>query len=441
MYQINAFVEIEAFILNGANQDALVGELSTQSKTYSRDIGIYTNPALPQYTLNAFTSAIVETGKIEVPNAIRDRITEITDWIYEAQNAVGSAFTREGFLTAFTNQFSTTLSSIDCGDMVLARAGVMWPEWVGYSIGGLASNHVAVSNKVMCWYADDSFQRQFQGFSHTVVPPLVNIDSFFSGRNAVKLAIDAMSQVQVMARVQNAKNGDPESIISAESYDYVNPANSADRIPTNWYLLIYGKAGNDEDAIRQSVRDYISANSTRTESEWRAIFPDIYKTTEFVIFPRWKNWAVEDRVQQSGVYSPIVKLKKELDYVAARFPAYTNLHIQNNTAVIPTHYKSLAAVVLGSPDNRNGKSSIEQEFPDLINTPTSDIMFALQAPKTREWVLLLQRMLMEAEKATLYSDLPNDMRKVTRLGVIYVVAKYDNVTYLVSTRLTTPSYS
>ena len=48
MYQINAFVEIEAFILNGANQDALVGELSTQSKTYSRDIGIYTNPALPQ---------------------------------------------------------------------------------------------------------------------------------------------------------------------------------------------------------------------------------------------------------------------------------------------------------------------------------------------------------------------------------------------------------
>ena len=440
MYQLSAFMEIEDFILNGSSQNSSVGELSTQSKTYSKDIGIYSAPSLPKYTLNAFSSTLLETGAIEVPASFVTKLAQVTDWIYQTQIAQGSTQDKSVFLAALTQQFTSSLSGVDCGELVLARPGVYFPEWVNFTIKGLEPSHIAYANKLMVWYADESFQNQYIGGTLVVVPPLDNIDMFFSGRASIKAALDAITLQRTMQRMEVAKEGHPETSFSAEEYHWVNPGNTADKLATNWVVLFYGRSINDEDSVRQSIRDYISAHSSHTEAEWRAIFPDIYRTTEFTIYPRYKSWAIEDRVQQTGVYSPLVRMDKEVNYLKARLPAYSDAFIRANAVSFALQYRSIALVAVGTPENRGNLFALDDLFPDMINAPTNgaEVMWALQSPKTREFVLLLQNLVVQAEKATVYSELPAGMRKVTRLGVLYIVAKYDNITYLVATKATTP---
>lgn len=441
MYILNGFISIEAFILNAAATDSPIGELSTQAMTYSTDIGIYNNVTHPQYTLHSFTSEIQEGAVINVPNSIRDRTLDITDWIYQNQIADGAPITRTEFLLTLTQQFVNGLSGIDCGELVQATPGIWFPEWVSFGVLGLDNSSPAVVNKITVWYADASFRAQYGGYKITVIPPLAILNQFFGGRTAVANALAQVTATDTMLRVQQAKAGHPESFISAERYHYVNQSNPLDRIPTDWIILGYGRAGDDEDAIRQAIRDYNSANSNHTENEWRAIFPDIYKVTEFIVYPRWKNYAIVDRVQQAGVYSSITNLDQELGYLQVRLPDTPNVHLCANATIIPTNYKSLALLMVGGIDNRDQLTRIDKVFPDLINVPTNDVMFSMQGPKTQAWVLAMENALITAEKATSYSELPSGMRKVLRSGILYITFKLDNITYLVSTKATTPAYA
>lgn len=441
MYSLKGFVNIEEFILNDSNQISLVGEISTMSLTYSRDVGVYSNPTYPQLTLFAFSSNIDQTGKVTVPELIRDIVLSMSHWLHEKQTSLGAPETREQLLADMTQQFEDQLTGLDLGEMIQTDNGVFFPEWVKWSQTTLPDGHVAEDNEMIIWYADDSFARQYDEFEIVVVPPLADIDQFFTGRNSVYTLMQNRNATEHFNRIQAAKGGQPESVISSEIYHYVNPLNAQDRIPTDWVLLTYGRAGDDSDAAAQAIREYIAGNSTHTENEWRVIFPDIYKTTEFMMLPRWHNYAIPERVLQAGVYSPVVTMSKEIEYLKTCLPNYDADHIEQYAQVFASTYKSLAIALVGSQDNRNSLFELNSVFEDLLNVPTSDTMFEMMSPITREWLLLLTQMLIVAETATTYSDLPVGMRKTTRHGIVYITAKYDNITYLISTKLSTPDYA
>lgn len=439
-YQFKGFINYKALVRNAKDDDSAVGEISTQSLTYSRDIGVYNDPTYPDVRVYSFASKVLETGPVAIPELILERVSQIADWIFTKQMAGSAPTTRAPFLADLTAQYTATANSIDCGEMVNGSPGVFFPEWVRLSLSDVPEEHLAHENTLMFWLVDASFRNQYDERELAVVPPLPNIDVFFQGRAAVAAALAAYSQTDIYQAIEVAKGGDPITFLSGDRYDYVNPVNANDRLPTVWTLLGWGKAGDDIDVQRQTVRDYITEHSTHTENEWRQIFPDIFQATEILVFPRWFNYAIEDMSHTQGVYSPTVSLKKELDYVKLRLPTVDAAHIDANTQVIPTQYKSLALVCVGGPDNRQQLYSVTKLFPDLLNVPTSDSGWAMQSPKTAEWVQLMARVLLEAERATAYSDLPTGMRKVTRSNVMYITAKYDNVQYLVASKGSTPNY-
>jgi hypothetical protein len=440
MYRLKGFMGIEPLVLNTSGVIAPIGELSTYSLTYAKDVGEYNSNTFSKYTLYSFVSALADGSKVAAPQTIQDQVFSVTDWAYQKQILSSASTTRAAFLADLTTQYASTATLIDCGNMVQATGGLLFPEWISYKQSGLATNDPAYDNTVTIWYSDSVFAQQYDEFLILVVPPLANIDVFFSPKATVVAALGAVTLSQNLAAIQTAKSRYPETVVSGENFDYVDPI-SLTRTPTNWSLVIYGLAGNDIDAIRDSIRTYIAANSTHTELEWRAIFPDIYKNTEFLVFPRWKNFAIPDRDLQQGTYSPNVNLAKEVAYLKTQLPGYLASYVDAHASVIPCNYKSLALLLIGSPDNRGNLFDITTLYPDIINVPTADALFQSMGPSTQAWILGLQNMILAAETSLTYSQLPSGLRKTIRNGIVYITAKFNNVNFLVATKASTPNYS
>lgn len=440
MYQLKAFVSIETLIANDAGVISPVGELSSFSQTYTKERGVYNLDAYPLLTLHAFKSAYTDTGFAKVPSLVQHAVLALSDWMLTTQMLPGSVQTRTAFLTLLIEQFSATATSLNCGEMVLLEGDVWFPEWISWQQTDLPSAQPASTNALMVWFSDASFRQQYNEYEIVVVPPLLPLDRFFAGASAVRADLSARLLPAILSDIQTARNFIPESVMSGESFDYVDPTNPTNRVSTSWTLLIYGKSGDNLDAVREAIQAYIAANSTHSVTEWKLIFPDIYKTTEFLIYPRWHNYAIPDRMLQAGIYSPVVSLKKEVDYLKAVLPLIEPTHIETHAAVLPCTYKSLALLLLAGPDNRNGKFAITLVYPDIINVPTSDTLFEAMAESTQEWVLQMERMVIAAESMTTYSDPPDGFRKVLRAGVLYVTAKINNIAYLVASKASTPAY-
>lgn len=438
--RLKGFVTIESLISNVESIIAPVGEISTRSLTYAKDKGIYNSATKTAYSYYSFLSAFEGGITTVVPDALQGQIFAFSDWIYQKQKVNGSPSSRFEFLTDMVNQFTSEATSLNCGEMIEISSGFFFPEWVSWSKSDLPQDDPAKDNLITVWFSDASFGQQYDEFAIEVIPPLESLATFFSGKSAVVAALAARTLGQTLMKVQEAKGGHPETIVSGENFDYVDPI-SGSRTPTNWTLLIYGQKGDDIDAIRESIRDHIAANSTQPEADWRAIFPDIYKNTEFLIYPRWKNYAIADRVLLAGTYSPVVSLKRELDYLKVVQPGLLAAHIDAHATVIPSNYKSLALLLIGGPDNRDSIYDITRIYPDIINVPTSDTLFESMSFDTREWILGIERMIIIAETVSAYTDMPLGIRKVIRAGVIYVTAKFGNTNYLIASKMTTPDYT
>ena len=441
MYKLKGFIAIDSLTRNQAGSNSTVGELSTYSLTFVKDKGVYASDTHPDLTLHAFTSAYTSGGVTTVPSALAAQVFAQVSWIHTKQMHENASAQRSAFLTDYIAQFALTASGVDCGEMVNWEGGVWFPEWISWRALGLVSTDPATDNTLKVWLSDESFSRQYDEYTIKVVPPVSDIDSLFAGYTALKAQLGAQTLPALLSAVHAAKEGYPETIMSAVNFDYVDPANAAQRLQVSWTLLIYGKAGNVLDGIRKAVRDYVAATSTHSEAEWRAIMPDLYQSTEFLVYPRWHHYAVPARTLQAGVYSPIVALGAELTYLKRVLPStYTDTHITAYARTVQCLYKSLPLLVIGGPSNKEGSLAFEGTYPDFIAVPTSDTLFSAMAQGTQQAALTLQRLVMTAEGAGNYTDVPSDFQRVVREGITYITAALGQVTLLVASKASTPQY-
>jgi hypothetical protein len=62
------------------------------------------------------------------------------------------------------------------------------------------------------------------------------------------------------------------------------------------------------------------------------------------------------------------------------------------------------------------------------------------ATKTRQWLTMILQMVIEAESATVQSTLPAGMSSAARNGILCVAQEFNGITYLVTTKGSTPNY-
>lgn len=436
MYQLKGFAAIDTLVSNVEGVIAPIGELSTYSSTFSKERLIYPSITNPNITTNIFSSISSLAGNIVPPVVIVTLADMMLGWIYERQLASTVVETRQQFQDALANNFVSECVGVVCGELIYAANGKQFPEWISWK----TREYTQEDNITTIWLSDQSFRQKYDNYELVIVPPITNLDVFFNGSAAVLASVTSVTHVDRFNMIQTARADKPETVLVGVSYNWFDPMNTSNQINTNWSVLIYGPNGNDNDTIRESIANYILANSTHTEAEWKVIFPDIFKRTEFLFFPRWHNYAIPNLVLQSGIYSPVTYSTKEITYLKSILSDYTALFVERHASVMPHPYKCLALDVIGGFENRDNLFEITQIYPDILNVSTTSVDYNRMSANTQGLLSRLTEMILIAESLTYYSDIPVGYRKVERYGVMFVSTRYMNIELLVSSKLTTPQY-
>lgn len=438
MYELKGFSSIETLVSNVTGVVAPIGELSTYSSTFSKEKKIYPSNLNGHITIKTFRTNSSLSGEIIPPTVIIDLTHTILDWIYTRQIASSVVETKQQFLTALSNNFTSQCDGITCGDLINAINGKQFPEWISWKTRGYS----AEDNVSTIWLSDQSFRQKYDNYEITVVPPIANLNTFFTSAQTVSAAVNGVSHVDRFNAIQTARDKNPETVLVGVSYNWVDPINNANLINTNWSILIYGPNGNDSDVIRSAIAEYILSSDTNyTEAQWRVVFPDIFRRTEFLFFPRWHNYAIENMVLQAGIYSPVTYNRKEIDYLKNILSDFPGSFVETHASVMPHPYKSIALDLIGGYDNRENLFDITQIYPDIINVSTTSMDYNRMTAQTQGMLSRLSQMLLVAESLTGNSDIPIGYRKTVRYGVTFVTTRYMNIEFMVASKTTTPLYT
>jgi hypothetical protein len=236
-------------------------------------------------------------------------------------------------------------------------------------------------------------------------------------------------------KIDLIKNNQPETFIRVLPFEHRNNLNPSQRLMTNWAVVIYGKAGDYIDAIKEAITAYVLAHSTKTLTEWESVLPELFLRTEFVLVPLWHKKSIPNLTDLSALYSSIVKCKDITTFVTSMYPntVYPTNYVNDNLSIMPYDFKGISLAVLPAVNNTMGRRELTELFPDYIAVPTSSLDFSRMAVKTSGFSLLLGRLLISAESASSNTSLPNDFRRVTRDGKTYISAVYDNINYMMLT--------
>lgn len=426
---LKGFVNIQALLSNTPGVVSPVGELSSWGYTYSREMGEYTQPAVEGYRLLAMHSVDTDTGPAPLGSSMVSAVLEFARAAVVFGNAKLQPYARDDFtahIQATPGLFSK-ITEIDFGEFKYGDA-LGLPEWFSFKLAN-GGDYAKI------WLSNEAFVNQYDEFSITVVPPVDDLGKFFEPVTAVNRTMSAITPTELVERIQNAKQDKPETFVRSFNFDYSLPTDRANVVKTTWSVLINGISGDNIDDIKDAISNYILTHSTRPQTDWEAVLPEIFKRTEFVILPRWDKMSVVNLTVLSGLYGSMVDPVEAISFCKKFISFYPQTHIGNNITVLPYDYKALTLLAVNGPDNRESARGLPQVFSDYVPVPTTSMDFSRMQLKTQQWVYLLGEMLMAAEKATRYNTINARLRKVYRDNKLYIAASFDNISYLVAARI------
>ncbi len=424
MNVIKGFITIPSLINNLPGQISKLGELSDFSATYAREKADYQLLDVADYRLTTFMAYdTVSKLNIEVEDNQVRQIFEVIAKAITYANANIRPYDSEDFRNSILAQMFGKIRELELGEFIdngsMALPG--WISWFNISTGAF----------IRVWLSDDAFQDQYDEYEIVVIPPIVPVEDMFDSYGIVSNKISNIKLSDFNLKVENARNGDPESYIRFLSFNFYNVNNKAQFISTPWCILVYGKAGDNIDTIKDNIIAYLLSHSTRSRNDWEIILPEIFKRTEFILIPRWDKMSIPNLTEMSGLYSSIVEPLECIAFAKSVATTYDPSFIENNCYIMPFDYKGLSIVVINGNNNIESKARFNGIFYDYIPVPSTSLDFNRMTQNTRDWILLIEQMLIEAEKAKPYSSYSRNLRKIIRNDVTYVTGVYDNINFLI----------
>jgi PKD repeat protein len=448
-YSVKGFVAYGSMSNNDPETVATLGELSVRSETFAKDRSLFsttagTGQSSSSVNLSVFSSKKADGSVVPVPADYSTQLLTMAAWIYTQSIAGQFSANASACQQQIVAEFSSSIKDVTVGTML--QQGSQWmPEYVVFHFNAASNSSGAAGyttqSRIKLWFADHSFATEYDEYLIdfvTPLPPGSALDDFFKPSAQVVAEVAQMTLPKIMQQIQVVAGNDPYTLVKTIEFDYHDFNDTTFTSPTNWTFVIYGAGGDNVDAIKAALIDYILSNSSHSRDDWSKIFPDIFTATEFVICPLWNQYAVPNKDLVMGVYSPTANLVNVQTIAPSVFigTRYTSSHITANTEVTGVPYKSLALAICGGPENRNGIARFSQKFVDYMAVPTSSLDFNRMSPDTQAWVSLLYQLLLIAEEMTEFSDIPIGFTRLKRTNangesVLYVVASVDNVQYLV----------
>ncbi len=423
MRNLSAFISMNAMNVNLLGVDSPIGELSSFSRTFSREVGKYSKVAYPDVFMHTFDSKLDGVHSV-VPDAMVTKILAMGQFLFNTSIDGSLSDNKESCQQAITAEFATDLEVLTVGAM--ETNGVYWlPTYVFFKVLGS-------ENLCRVWFSDPAFRAQYDINEILVIPPVVPMDDLHKERAIALAKLDGISIHDMVTR-EGILTGDvPETKLHTVEYDWVDKNDPSIRVPTPFMVAIYGASGINDDLIRQALIDHILADSAFDRDEWEKIFPDLFRPTEFYIGPIWDRYSLPNNTISAGLFSPVFPIRDTSKYARSFFPAMEAEYLNANVATSTTVFKGLAFIAIGNPRNRGDLFRFEELWPNYINLSTNHGDFDRIPPLTQKFIIKLITMLETAENLTDYSEIPTGMTRITREGIRYLASSYNKVMYLVA---------
>jgi len=453
-YSLKGFFSFSGLVDNTTEVVAAVGELSAHSQTFARDRALFASSTGEQQTaptveLTVFSSKRVDTlAAVDVPAPFVTKLLDIGRWCYTNSTLGNFGTDSTLFYNALIAAFPGLITKATIGEMRSGKGVVKLPEYIDLyfdadvagSNWGAERTYLNLSH-IRIWMSDAAFQSQYDEYEIDIVAPLDDIDQFFQSPAQVSLAMNNIALSTIIQRVNDAAGTNPYTVLREMGFKYRAPSDDTFVVQVPFFFIIYGRAGDGADRLRQALQDWILAHSSHDRDEWVAIFPDIFLVTEFVIVPMWSSYAIPNQTLQMGVHSPSVTLERAVQLAHGLITGYqySEAHINSALNIVSTLYGSLQLLISGGPNNSGGLIRFNQVWKDYITTPTSSTDFNRMSPTTQQFVLLLEQMLKTAEVATGLTNIPAGFSRITRTNnenqdVDYVAISFQDIQYLVATK-------
>jgi hypothetical protein len=428
MNLIKGFVTINTYVSNVKNTVSLLGELSTWSQTYSRQKADYVLPAYSNLKLTTFKSIKASDKSYKTLPDIE--IKEIFDIInkcidYNINNI--QPYNPDDFRNSINNFFFGKLLNFSTGAFV-SNGSISLPQWVSWESIDNSNDNIKI------WLSDAAFKDQYDEYEIEVIPPVSDLSLLFGLPAPLKIALDSRSLSQTYELVDTIKAGNPETCVRSLPFTLTNLFTS-DTIITNWTAVIYGKAGDQLDNIKEAVTTYVLNNSNKTLVQYQTILPELFRRTEFILVPLWHKKSISNLTELSSLYSSIVSYKDILAFLTNVYETvvYPTGYVAENMAIMPYDFKGISVSIIPGTTNITGKRALSDLFPDYIAVNTSSLDFSRMTVNTQKFVIELGKLLLASESLTNGNILPGNFRQINRNGMSYISMTFDGINYLMAT--------
>lgn len=424
---LKGFAQIASLIDNNPHSTSPVGEISADSKTFVRDYLTYNHsnwPGMLMLVMQSLDDDLIKTQ----PTSIQTQASlEVINWVYgqAITGAIGPA--KNSFVQLFEGEFTNRFTLLNSGEHIQAN-GNWYPSSVSIAPIGRESD-----DNWTIWFADSAFSNEFDLSLLYVIPPIENLDQFFNTAPTVKALVEAVTRTEIMDHVNVVRDEDPYTILRMDAFDWVDPNDVNVKVNTYWNVIIYGRAGDNLDRVKQAIIDYVLTHSSYPVEDWAEIFPDIFRSTELILAPSFFVRGVPDQQFERGVYSAISSFQDSLALMklVAKGTSYNDTHITNNLTNIPSLFRSTSISLVPGPENRIGYQNFRDIYWDYINVPTTHVDFVRMRETTRSFVMLLTDMLEKAEALTPSTVVPAGYNRVERDGIWYLTKSNQDLLILV----------
>ena len=159
MYKLQGFLRIDNQQNNTVGAISNLGELSTQSMTYSREKGIYRNTTQPGIAFVSFTSKHENNPPVVVPQNYSDHILQVCSRMITYSSSFGDSVTSIALANDLFNNFSGLIFDLESGPLI-STPNLTLPEWISWQ-NPLYNNG---DNRIKIWLSDQAFRRQFDDY-------------------------------------------------------------------------------------------------------------------------------------------------------------------------------------------------------------------------------------------------------------------------------------
>lgn len=415
---------------------ARFGELSTEARTFSRDLRDYANKKEYPYPSIVCFSYKDEYGKqfSTNPSATwQNYVLSIGQWITErfVASQIPPNDRRDQFWSQLTSEFTEPVWQGMGAISQMPNTAQFMPEWISFD---LEDGGYPVSTKI--WLSDPVFQSTgvdgYDEWEIGVIPPADPIDLVQGDFNTVQAIIRQRNNIETISPLIN------EMKQNSRDANLLDPETKVVTLPLRWYdqtevgvsmihyftLVTWGAMGLSLNNQKAAIRDYLAEKSTKTN--WPKIYPELYNETDFAIIPSWANMAVNPTAKDIGLFSssvPTGKIQADMKKFAPGAFANTDnydLYIGENCAATSVLYRGMIVGTMGSPNNKDQKFKLTDIFPDYMHASTEQADFSRMNPGTQQFIIRLNQALNIAYSVNSNNAIASGFYKQIYNGKLYV---------------------